>query len=79
MLNEQLLKRLNSLKEDGVIEVQGRVVIRGGKVMLQLDQLNHFSTTPNSSSEIENTFPIGKYKVYLREESLSEIPVIRDE
>lgn len=78
MLNAKLLEQLGALNEDGEIILSGKVVIRNGQTLLQLDTLQKFSSRDKveklSSEDMQK--PKQKYKVFIRETSLSEIPII---
>jgi len=74
MVNERLIGELDGLTENGEIEVQGRVVIREGKLLLQLDKVKQFTSTLEKKPA-DPSIEKRKYKVYLREDSLPEIPV----
>jgi len=78
MINERLLTQLQGFTKNGTVNVQGKVVIREGKVLLQLDRINQFTRSEHSISDLEEHSVDGEYRIFLREGSLSEIPVIID-
>lgn len=79
MLNSELLKQLSSIKENGVIILNGTVVYRDGKTILKIHDLQDFSSASVEHPDNNFLFTEGEdYTVFLREESLTEIPIAQD-
>ncbi len=76
LLNSELLKHLSSIKKNGEIILRGSVIYRDGKTILKIQEMQDFS-----SGSVDNPTNNGlpregeDYEVFLREESLPEIPI----
>lgn len=78
LINSELLKELGAIDKDGKVLLQGSVVFRDGKTVLQIDQLQNFSSAPDVKHEpIQLNEEGSSYKVFLREEPLSEVPIVK--
>ncbi len=80
MLNSMLLKRLSTIPKDGKIILSGDVIHEDGKIIIklyELQQVDQSSEEKIFSTEIfEKNLP---YQIFLREETLSEIPLTNQE
>ncbi len=76
MLNSMLLERLGTIQKDGKIILSGDVIHKDGKVIIKLYKLQQID--PSNEENIfapeifEKDLP---YQIFLREETLSEIPL----
>ena len=76
MLNRMLLKRLGTIKEDGTIILSGDVVHEDGKVVIKLYKLQQLDPTGEKDILAPESFDKDlPYQIFLREETLTEIPV----
>lgn len=76
MLNSMLLKRLGSVPEDGKISLAGDVVHENGKVIIKLYKLQQMPSSGEDTIFAPEIFDRDlPYQIFLREESLSEIPL----
>lgn len=76
LINSELLEKLGTTHKDGEVILKGSVVIRDGKTVLQIDQIQNFTSAPNINDKpIDLDEGSGQYKVFLREEPLPEVPV----
>ena len=76
MLNSMLIERLGTIQKDGKIILSGDVTHEDGKVIIKLYKLQQIDPSNEEnifSPEIfEKDLP---YQIFLREETLSEIPL----
>lgn len=76
MLNSKLLERIGTIQENGRIILSGDVVHEDGKILIKLYKLQQIDSGEQDtilSPEIFDTdLP---YRIFLREETLSEIPL----
>lgn len=80
LLNSKLLERLGELKKDGEIVLKGNVVFRNGKTIIRIHHLQNFTSTPDKNVDLFEASGMSvPYKIFLREESLPEIPVVEKE
>lgn len=77
LINSELLKQLGTIHKDGEIILKGSVVIRDGQTVLQIHQMQNFTSAADIKNEpIKLEEGSGSYKVFLREEPLTEVPVL---
>lgn len=78
LINEQLINEIAELKENGVVEIEGRVVIQNGQPVLKLDKIRQLSLS-EETAEDEHTLieQGGRYKAFIREEPLDEVPILK--
>lgn len=79
MVNKQLISTIDKLPANGEIEIKARVIFQNGKPTLQLDEVKSYKKdTDLKSINFSHTNISDNYKVFIREASLPEIPVIND-
>ncbi|MCL7489068.1 MAG: hypothetical protein M8357_12950 [Desulfobulbaceae bacterium] len=75
MLNSMLLKRLGTIPKDGKISLSGDVVHENGKIIIKLYKLQQMPSSDVDTIFAPEIFDTDlPYQIFLREESLSEIP-----
>lgn len=80
MLNTMLLEQLGTIQKDGKIILSGDVVHRDGKIILKLHQLRQIGPADEEDIFSSETFTTDQaYKIFLKEETLSEIPMPIDD
>jgi len=80
LLNAKLLEYLGNLEKDGEIVLKGSVVIRNGKTIIRIHQLQKYTSTPEKEDTLLEAAGMDvPYRVFLREMPLSEVRVIDDE
>jgi len=78
LINSEILKQLGTTQKDGEVILKGKVVIRNGQTVLQIQQMQNFTSAPDVKNEpIKLDEGSGSYKVFLREEPLPEVPVVK--
>ncbi len=76
MLNSELLKHLSSIKKNGEIILRGSVIYRDGKTILKIQEMQDFNSASVGNPSNTGLPREGEdYEVFLREESLPEIPI----
>jgi len=75
MLNSMLLERLGAIHKDGKIILSGDVVHEDGKIIIKLYKLQQLHSSSEENILAPEVFdPNLPYRIFLREETLSEIP-----
>lgn len=76
MLNSLLLQRLGTIQKDGKIILSGDVIHENGKVIIKLHEFQQIDSTSEKNIFSPETFDKDlPYKIFLREETLTEIPM----
>jgi len=76
MLNQMLLERLGTIQKDGKIILSGDVIHEDGKVIIKLYKLQQIDPSSEENIFAPETFEKDlPYQIFLREETLSEIPL----
>ena len=76
MLNQMLLERLGTIQKDGKIILSGDVIHEDGKVIIKLYKLQQIDASSEENIFAPETFEKDlPYQIFLREETLSEIPL----
>ena len=77
LINSEIFKKLRTTQKDGKVILKGSVVIRDGQTVLQIHQIQNFTSAPDVKNEpIKLNEERGSYEAFLREEPLSEIPIL---
>ncbi len=79
LINEQLIDELAVVEENGEVEIRGRVIMYEGHPVLQLDKIRKIPAKGQlEQSVVDPALTTSRYKVFLREESLDEVPVVTE-